>query len=52
MFRSTLVKHFHAYELCHIAVAKKGTIQGYSIIEQASIQTNKTEAPYAEKFGY
>ena len=33
-------------------MAKKGTIQGYSIIEQASIQTNKTKTPYAEKCGY
>ena len=51
MFRSTLVKHFHAY-VRHIAVAKKGTIQGYSVIGQASIQTNKTKTPYEEKFGY
>ena len=27
-------------------------MQGYSIIEQASIQTNKTKTPYAENFGY
>ena len=38
--------------LCHIAVAKKGSIRGYSIIEQASIQTNKTKTPYAEMFGH
>ena len=27
-------------------------MQGYRIIEQTSIQTNKTQTPYAEKFGY
>ena len=37
--------------LCHIAVAK-GSIRGYSIIEQASIKTNKTKTPYAEMFGH
>ena len=38
--------------LCYSYVTKKRTIQGYSIIEQAPIQTNKTKSPYAEKFGY
>ena len=38
--------------LCYSHVTKKRTIQGYSIIEKASIQTNKTKTPYAEKFGY
>ena len=38
--------------MLHSCSLKKGIIQGYSIIEQASIQTNEIKTPYAEKFGY
>ena len=38
--------------MLHSCSLKKEIIQGYSIIEQASIQTNKTKTPCAEKFGY